>query len=37
MRDPDAIAAGWDTIKRVGPDARELLAVLDLPDDQPSL
>ena len=33
--DADAIAAGWDITKRLGPDAaRELLAVLELPDDQ---
>lgn len=34
--DPTATAAGWDIVKRVGPDhARTLLAVLELPDDQP--
>ena len=33
--DGPAIAAGWDITKRLGPDAaRELLAVLELPDDQ---
>jgi len=33
--DAAAIAAGWDITKRLGPDAaRELLAVLELPDDE---
>jgi hypothetical protein len=33
--DADAIAAAWDITKRLGTDpVRELLAVLELPDDQ---
>ena len=32
--DPPAIAAGWDIVKRLGPDAaQELLAILELPDE----
>ena len=35
MADFTAIAAGWDIVKRLGPGAaRELLAVLELPDDE---
>jgi hypothetical protein len=34
MIDPDAIAAGWDIVKRLGPDAaRQLLQILELPDE----
>ena len=33
--DADAIAAGWDLVKSLGPDrARTLLEVLELPDDE---
>ena len=33
--DPNAIAAGWDIMKPLGPDrARTLLEVLELPDDE---
>jgi len=32
--DADAIAAGWDIVKRLGPGAaRELLTILELPDE----
>ena len=32
--DPAAIAAGWDIVKRLGPDAaRQLLQILELPDE----
>ena len=32
--DASAIAAGWDIVKRLGPDAaRQLLQILELPDE----